>query len=163
MARYRPPLSKQQRDDATPWKRQSGVKLLELLLSLVITTLLVLLGIPIWANQSNRAKETEGRITITLINQAQYVYFVDKRKFADLAHLEVGLQNTDNYTYGAVAHGSALQAEAITYAIAKGSFKSYAGRVYLVLQNGTVVIESLVCEFEPGKTVNLSGMVTCPE
>jgi type II secretory pathway pseudopilin PulG len=121
-----------------------------------------------FANQANKARQSEAKTYVGTLNKAQQAYFVEKNNWGqNIDVLGIGINTeTDNYRYGTQIVSSIRTANIKNYPgisvqtglAKKEGLKSYVGVVYLSNTSSNDVNSlSLLCESnEP--TSNASGL-----
>ncbi|NJR65584.1 MAG: prepilin-type N-terminal cleavage/methylation domain-containing protein [Leptolyngbyaceae cyanobacterium CRU_2_3] len=143
-------------------KTPLGFTLLELLVVIAILSLLAAIAIPSFLRQTNRAREAEAKTYVGAINRAQQSYFTENWKFGSLADLEMGISNSNNYSYDSNPSISATGSSALTTATPISGARGYAGKVWLAPGiSGDVTSYTLLCEGLDNSTPTISG-TTCP-
>ncbi|ANV91682.1 hypothetical protein AWQ24_14210 [Picosynechococcus sp. PCC 8807] len=113
---------------------------------------------PAYLNMSAKARQTEARNTMGVINRSQLGFYQENSRFADsISELVFGIRVvSDNYSYTNVYSGGTpglIENTAIPYATYLFAnpqdplaVKNYAGGVVLYVNNGVVTLKSIVCE-----------------
>ena len=139
-------------------KADEGFTLIELLVVIIIIGILSAIALPSFLNQANKAKQAEAQTYVGSINRGQQAYFLEKSAFGALSNLELGISNTQNYTYDSIGVGPL----ATTTALPKGVLKGYAGKVWIATAtDGTATTLALLCEGKASVFPTITGTV-CP-
>ncbi|WP_204154496.1 type IV pilin-like G/H family protein [Leptolyngbya sp. CCY15150] len=133
---------------------QSGFTLIELLVVIIIIGILAAIALPSFLNQANKARQSEAQTYIGAMNRAQQAFYLENREFADqagFADLELGISNTENYTY-TINGGGAGSVQATNEATPSGpDLKGYAGTIWLGTGgDGNATTLAKLCEGDPG-------------
>lgn len=133
---------------------QGGFTLIELLVVIIIIGILAAIALPSFLNQANKARQSEAQTYIGSMNRAQQAFYLEKREFADdagMGALELGLSDTENYTYS-IDGGGADSVDATNVATPSGEdLKGYAGTVWLGDgDDGNATTFARLCEGTPG-------------
>ena len=143
-------------------KLSSGMTLIELLVVITILGILSAIAVPSFLRQTNRAREAEAKTYVGTINRAQQAYFTENWKFGSLADLEIGISNSNNYSYASDPIASAVGSAALTTATPTSGVRGYAGKVWLAPgASGDISSHSILCEGSENSAPTISG-TTCP-
>lgn len=114
-------------------KQDEGFTLIELLVVIIIIGILSALALPSFLNQTAKAKQSEAKNYVGVVNRAQQIYYIDHAKFASShTELNIGLPiMTANYDYE-ITSDDAISATFKATALQPESLKSYAGGVVAV-------------------------------
>ncbi|ANV88528.1 type IV pilin-like G/H family protein [Picosynechococcus sp. PCC 7117] len=135
-----------------------GLTLIELLISILIVAILALIAWPAYLGFSAKARQTEARNVLGIVNRSQLGFYQENSRFADsISELIFGIRVvSDNYSYTNVYSGGTpglTENTAIPYATYLFAnpqdplaVKNYAGGVVLYVNNGVVTLKSIVCE-----------------
>ncbi len=127
-------------------KSSEGFTLIELLVVIIIIGILAAIALPSYLNQSAKAKQSEAKLYIGLLNRSQQTYFFENQQFAntfDLLSLGIS-QSSTNYTYNT----SAVTVVALTYSLntAVANFTNLKSHAGLVISKGDTGSLSVLCE-----------------
>ncbi len=143
---------------------EKGFTLVELLVVIIIIGILAAIALPNFLNQGAKAKQTEAKQNIGLINRTQTAYRSENQQFAGSFDLlatgtltgSSTTASTSNYSYTLT---SATENATITAKAIDGALKAYSGgnNRYTNTQSQSIVA-SILCEAKtPG-----SSSVTAP-
>jgi hypothetical protein len=105
--------------------------------------------------QTNQARESEGRNNIAAMNRAQEANYLEFAKFApDIQELGIGIKpETENYRYQIVSQGNQRESVMMTAQAKRPELRSYTGAVFVVKTNGEDLTVAGICETdEPSST-----------
>lgn len=142
-------------------KKDEGFTLIELLVVIIIIGILSAIALPSFLNQAAKARASEARTNVGALNRAQQAFYLENQTFtATVGDLGVGIKNTDNYSYSAVANGSITTGITNKAAALNADLKGYAGGVFKDATAGTT--DTVLCEKttaglgDPGAPTNAS-------
>jgi type IV pilus assembly protein PilA len=144
-------------------KNNEGFTLIELLVVIIIIGILAAIALPSFLNQANKARQSEAQTYIGTMNRAQQAHYLEKNEFGGaISNLELGIKNTDNYTYTTETSGEGTEADAISIADPSGVLKGYGGRVYIGTGDDDAATSlGIVCEGTAGETPDMAGLEEC--
>ncbi len=140
-------------------KQDDGFTLIELLVVIVITGILAAIALPHFLNNTAKAKQSEGKQNIMLVNKAQNAYRAEKRNFASTFSLLAlgsvsdtvvpGNGTTTNYGYFIASGPGAAFTESVTIVAvpSDNGLKGYSAGVERFDNTaGQSVIGTIMCE-----------------
>ena len=136
-------------------QQQQGFTIIELLIAMIIVGILAAIALPSILNQSAKAKQSEGKTYVSVINRAQQRYRMEEGNFATTSNeLELDLPNiTNNYIY--TISGNNSEATVIANPIDDQSLKGYSGIVFIYQNN----LRNIICQTtEVNATTNVQAM-----
>lgn len=141
----------------------AGFTMTELLVCIVIMGTLFVLAYPSFISQVSKARHSEAQSYIGSVNRAQQSYYLQHRRFGELAQLEVGIRtSTDNYTYDINPEGVGMEAIALTTAMpADETVRGYTGKVWIDFVGSGSTTFVLMCEGPYGDVPVVDG-TSCP-
>lgn len=151
-----------------------GFTLIELLVVIIIIGILSAIAIPSLLSQTNKAKQTEAKVTLSSLNRAQQTYYLERSEFitdaANIGALGIGVKTlTSNYQYefapitgdAGVTIGVAMLANPV----GSGSQKSYASGIGIAYQAGAGEASTLttLCEStQQNQDLDVSAIAVTP-
>lgn len=108
-------------------KQDEGFTLIELLVVIIIIGILSAIALPSFLNHTAKAKQSEAKHHVGVVNRAQQVYYIDNVKFASFAELNLGLPTrTNNYDYEITTNATSATFNATAR---NSALRSYKGGV----------------------------------
>jgi type IV pilus assembly protein PilA len=125
-------------------KDNEGFTLLELLVVIIIIGILSAIALPSFLNQGAKAKQSEAKIYIGLVNKTQQTYRNENTSFAGgstgFADLQIGISTaTTNYNYALTAANDTSTSVTATSQDAK-ALKSFSGGIVILTSGQTSTI-----------------------
>lgn len=125
-------------------KRDEGFTLIELLVVIIIIGILSAIALPSFLSQANKVRQAEAKNIVGTLNRAQQAYYFENQIFADnVRALGIGVVDSDNYNYSAIAINSTTDAVANKAKSRNDNLKGYAGGVFKTAGKTTLTI---LCE-----------------
>ena len=124
------------------------------------------LPLSLFLNKANKAKQSEAKQYVSLLNRGQQAYFAENSTFSNsIAALGLGIKTeTNNYKYSIVA----TKTTSIHNGVSKHkNLKDYVGGVFLVPAKDGRYTTSILCEsddrgtIEPAEPIYQNGKVIC--
>ncbi len=127
-------------------------------MAIVMIAILSAIAWPAYLSMSSKARQTEARNTMGVINRSQLGFYQEESRFADsISELVFGIPVvTENYTYKDAYTGgtpglidnTSIPAATFLFANPQDTLavKDYGAGVVLYSANGVVTLKSIVCE-----------------
>jgi type IV pilus assembly protein PilA len=136
------------------------------LVLLMYIGVIVAIALPSYLNMASRAKQSEGKQYVSLMNRAQQAKFAENGTFAtSVDALGLGIKTeTKNYKYS----NRATKKAAFNYGVSKQKIeKSYVGGVFIVPAKDGSNTTTILCEadalgtIKPAEPTYQNGKVVC--
>lgn len=147
---------------------ETGLTLLELLVSIVVVSVLSAIALPSFLNFSSRARHSEAKITLSSILRGQQSYYVANGEFSgNIRDLSLGISDSENYRYkthaftnhqtleGVQVSGATAIAEPLT------TVRGYMGKVWVDTSLESPRMGTVLCEGNIGETYFMDGQTYC--